>query len=100
MAHPRPHGVAQKHGCRARIASANVAAAFGWFGCSLAGIFLSSSARVIIARCAGMTGILRRSHDFLISNSYARGLGGGKSTPGGELGVFSNPSFVPYTPMR
>jgi hypothetical protein len=45
------------------------------------------------------TGIRRRAARCRISRSLTSGFGGGSRQPGGESGVFSNPSLAPYTPM-
>src|SRR5690242_13197896 len=99
MLHPRPHGVAQKHGSRPFIDSATILCAVVSPGCSFAGIVFQSCALVSTARWIGTTGIPSFLPNFCDTNSAARPFGGGCNVSGGELGVFSSPSLLPYTPI-
>ena len=92
---PRPHSVAQKHACRLSIDAVSTRRASALSGCSFAASRLASWRTVSTARCAGITGMPSGRQAFWVRSSDARAAGGGSSTPGDELGVFSSPSFDP-----
>ena len=81
------------------MSSARIFCAVTLRGCKRAGELLKSSGRVRTALWPGIAAMPRRFARCATSRSLTSGLGGGSRHPGGESGVFSRPSLLPYTPI-